>query len=391
MDGRWGEEATRIAYVMDAIYPYNMGGADKRLWELARKLAEDGEHEVHVFGMKWWDGPDTIITDNVHLHGVCKVHELYNKNGVRSITEAVIYSLKVIPHLLRGEYDVIDCNQFPYLPCFSGKVASVIKRKPLVITWLEVWDTYWYDYLGTVAGTFGRLIERLTMRLPDSIVAISNKTKEDLVRCDVDHKRINVIPVGVDLERIARIQPSLYRADVLFAGRLIYEKRVDLLLNALALAKEEIPTISCMVVGDGPERATLEAQTRQLALEENVKFMGFVEQDGLIAHMKSSKVFVLPSEREGFGLVIVEANACRLPVISLRHRRSATRELVEDGVNGFLVSTGSPEEIATVIVKVVQDDALQVQLAENGEKMSKRFGWSDVSRSVTDTYERVLH
>ena len=56
---------------MDAIYPYNMGGADKRLWELARKLAEHGEHEVHIYGMKWWHGPNTIVTDNVHLHGVC--------------------------------------------------------------------------------------------------------------------------------------------------------------------------------------------------------------------------------------------------------------------------------------------------------------------------------
>jgi len=376
---------------MDAIYPYNMGGADKRLWELARKLAQGGQHEVHIFGMKWWEGPETIITDNVHLHGVCKVRELYNKNGVRSTAEAIIYSLKVLPHLLRAQYDVIDCNQFPYLPCFSGKIASIIKRKPLVITWLEVWDTYWYTYLGTVAGGIGRIIERLTMRLPDSIVAVSNKTKEDLVRCNVDRSCIDVIPVGVDLDHIADIQPSLRGADVLFAGRLIYEKRVDLLLNALALAKEAVPTISCMIVGDGPERATLESQARRLGLERNVMFMGFLEQDGLIAHMKSSKVFVLPSEREGFGLVIVEANACKLPVISIRHKMSATRELVKDGVNGFLVSTASPDGIAKVIVRVVQDDVLRARLAENGQEMSKRFAWSDISKSVIDTYKRAIH
>ena len=99
---------------MDAIYPYNLGGADKRLWELARKLAENGEHEVHIYGMKWWQGPDTIVTDNVHLHGVCKVHELYDENGGRSIKEAIIFSLKVLLPLLKADYDVIDCNQFPY-------------------------------------------------------------------------------------------------------------------------------------------------------------------------------------------------------------------------------------------------------------------------------------
>ncbi len=162
-------------------------------------------------------------------------------------------------------------------------------------------------------------------------------------------------------------------------------------LHHTVLAKEEVSEISCMIVGDGPERASLEARAHQLGLEGTVEFMGFVEQDGLIAHMKASKVFVLPSEREGFGLVVVEANACKLPVISIRHEMSATRELVQDGINGFLVSTASPEGIAEVIVKIVQDDALRARLAENGQRMSKRFAWSDVSRSVINTYERVVH
>jgi len=390
MDDEWGAGATRIAYVMDAIYPYNMGGADKRLWELARKLAENGEHEVHIYGMKWWNGADTIVTDNVHLHGVCKVYELYNKRGARSITEALIYSLKVLPHLLRAEYDVIDCNQFPYFPCFSGKIASVINGTPLVITWLEVWDTYWHDYLGTIRGSVGRLIEWLTMRLPHSIVAISNKTRDDLVRCKIKPERIHVIPVGIDLERIKRIPPSPSGADVLFAGRLIYEKRIDLLLHAIALIKAELPTISCIIIGDGPERRALEDLARRLGIMKNVMFTGFVDQDGLIAYMKSSRVFVLPSEREGFGLVIIEANACKLPVVSIRHDRSAVRELVQDGVNGFLVSTVSPNEIANVMLRLIRDDELRARLAENGFEMSRKYAWSDISKNIIDTYKELI-
>jgi glycosyltransferase involved in cell wall biosynthesis len=374
---------------MDAIYPYNLGGADKRLWELARKLAENGENEVHIYGMKWWQGPDMIMTDNVHLHGVCKVHELYNENGVRSIKEALIFSLKVLLPLLKADYDVIDCNQFPYTPCFSGKIASIIKRTPLVITWLEVWDGYWNEYLGTMRGNIGRIIERLTMRLPDGIVAISQKTKDDLVRCNVRPKRIDVIPVGIDLDRIIKIAPAARTTDVLFAGRLIHEKRVDLLLNAIAIAKTEVPMISCAIVGDGPERGTLEDLAATLGLNESVTFTGFVDQDVLTAHMKSSKVFVLPSEREGFGLVIIEANACKLPVISIRHEMSAARELVRDGVNGFLISKISPREIAEAILKLVTDDALREQLAENGFEMSKKYAWSDISKSIIGTYEKL--
>ncbi|MGZ8892489.1 MAG: glycosyltransferase family 4 protein, partial [Halobacteriota archaeon] len=365
---------------MDAIYPYNVGGADKRLWELARKLAENSKHEVHIYGMKWWQGPDTIVTNNVHLHGVCKVRELYNEDGVRSIKEALVFSLKVLLPLLKADYDVIDCNQFPYLPCFSGKIASIIKRKPLVITWLEVWDVYWRSYLGTIGGSVGRIIERLTMRLPDGIVAISQKTRIDLIkRGKVRPERIDVIPVGIDLERIAKIAPARESTDVLFAGRLIHEKRVDLLLNAIAVAKKEIPTITCAIIGDGPERGLLEDLAVKLGVEENVSFTGFVDQDGLTAYMKASKVFVLPSIREGFGLVIVEANACGLPVISIRHDMSAVRELVEDGVNGFLVNDISSREIAEAITKLVTDEALRERLAENGFAMAKKYGWSDIS------------
>ena len=375
---------------MDAIYPYNVGGADKRLWELARKLAENSKHEVHIYGMKWWQGPDTIVTNNVHLHGVCKVRELYNEDGVRSIKEALVFSLKVLLPLLKADYDVIDCNQFPYLPCFSGKIASIIKRKPLVITWLEVWDVYWRSYLGTIGGSVGRMIERLTMRLPDGIVAISQKTRIDLIkRGKVRPERIEVIPVGIDLERIAKIAPARESTDVLFAGRLIHEKRVDLLLNAIAVAKKEIPTITCAIIGDGPERGLLEDLAVKLGVEENVSFTGFVDQDGLTAYMKASKVFVLPSIREGFGLVIVEANACGLPVISIRHDMSAVRELVEDGVNGFLVNDISSREIAEAITKLVTDEALRERLAENGFAMAKKYGWSDISTKIIDTYKKL--
>jgi glycosyltransferase involved in cell wall biosynthesis len=391
MDGSEQEASTiKIAYVMDAIYPYNMGGADKRLWELARKLAENGEHEIHIYGMKWWQGADTIVTDNVHLHGVCKARELYNKQGVRSITEALIYSSRVLPALLKADCDVIDCNQFPYFPCMAGKVASIVKRRPLVVTWLEVWDTYWREYLGPIRGSVGRIVERLTMRLPDGIVAISNKTRDDLIRCHVKPERIDVIPVGIDLERITMIAPASTATDVLFAGRLISEKRVDLLLNAIAIARTKVPAIRCAIIGDGPERISLEDLTSKLGLDENVTFTGFVDQDGLTAFMKSSKVFVLPSEREGFGLVIIEANACKLPVISISHEMSAVRELVQDGVNGFLVSRGSPDEIADVILKLISDDTLREQLAENGFEMSKKFAWSDISKSIIDTYAKLM-
>ena len=135
----------KIAYVHDVIYPFVKGGAEKRVMEIATRLAARG-HDVHIFGMKYWDGEDVIEREGVHLHGVCASQDLY-VDGKRSIKTSVYFSWKLL-RSLEGDFDVIDAQEFPYFPCFSAKLFSILKRTPLVITWHEVWGDYWREYLG---------------------------------------------------------------------------------------------------------------------------------------------------------------------------------------------------------------------------------------------------
>ena len=130
----------KIAYVHDVIYPHVKGGAEKRVWEISRRLADRG-HEVHIFGMKYWDGEAVIERDGVHLHGVCDPGNLY-VDGRRSIKTAIRFSSKLLSSF-KGDFDVVDAQQFPYLPCFSAKLFCTLKRTLLVITWHEVWGDYW--------------------------------------------------------------------------------------------------------------------------------------------------------------------------------------------------------------------------------------------------------
>ena len=108
----------KIAYVHDVIYPYVKGGAEKRVWEMARRLADRG-HEVHIFTMKYWDGDYVIEREDVHLHAVCPPVDLYVE-GRRSIRAAVRFSWKLLSSL-RGDFDIIDAQQFPYLPILDRK------------------------------------------------------------------------------------------------------------------------------------------------------------------------------------------------------------------------------------------------------------------------------
>ena len=135
----------RIAYIYDAIYPWVKGGAEKRIYEFSRRLASRG-HEVHCYGMNWWKGENVIVKDGVYLHGICKPTNFYSGDH-RSIIEATYFASKVLSSR-EMDYEVVDCQNFPYFPCFSAKLLCRLNKQDLFITWHEVWGDYWHEYLG---------------------------------------------------------------------------------------------------------------------------------------------------------------------------------------------------------------------------------------------------
>ncbi len=188
----------KIAYIYDVIYPFVKGGAEKRFWELARRLSRKG-HEVHIFGMKSWEGPSVFSKEGVCIHGLGRHWKLYHRTGRRSIRQSLFFSLQILPGICAERFDVIDCNAFPYLPFFAVKLYSWLNKTPLVITWQEVWDNYWYKYLGFFLGSIGRFIERQVIGLSQIIIAHSCIMKKELIRCGADEARVCIITDGVDL------------------------------------------------------------------------------------------------------------------------------------------------------------------------------------------------
>ena len=370
----------KIAYVYDAVYPWIKGGAEKRVWEISKRLVKRG-HEVHIFGMKYWNGEDVIMKDGVYLHGVCEPKELYVE-GRRSIKEAIYFARKVLFPLLKGDFDVIDCQAFPYFPCFSAKICSSFKRTPLVITWHEVWDDYWYEYLGK-KGVFGKMVERIAAHLTDKMIAVSKRTKKDLEMIGVRNE-IKIIPNGIDFGKIGRIKASENESDIIFAGRLIKEKNVDVLIKAVELVKKEVPDVKCVIIGEGPEKKELEKLGYNLGLENNIEFTGFLEDyEGVISRMKSSKVFVLPSTREGFGIVALEANACGLPVVTVNHKMNAACDFITNNENGFICEL-SEEDVAEKILRGLDEGK---DMERKCIESARRYDWDNITNLTGELYE----
>jgi glycosyltransferase involved in cell wall biosynthesis len=382
----------KIAFAYDAIYPWVKGGAEMRIHELGKRLSSRG-HEVHLFGIKWWEGKDIFEYEGMIMHGVCKKRELYI-SGRRSISEALVFSVKLFPHLMREKFDIIDVSVFPYFSCFTVKFAAIMKNTPSVFTWHEVWDDYWYEYLGK-AGFFGKLIEKTVSKLSQKNIAVSAWTKKGLEALGVSEEKITVVPNGIDIERISKIEPEGGRIsggleekkyDVIFAGRLIKEKNVDVLIKAIALCKANFPNIKCCVVGDGPEKEALLELARKKRVSKNIEFAGFQEYEALIRKLKASKVLVLPSSREGFGMVVIEAFACGVPVVTVKEKYNAAQGLAENEIDGLVVELDE-REIAKGIERLIVDDSNYKKMSEAALQKAKKYEWDEILEKLENYYE----
>jgi glycosyltransferase involved in cell wall biosynthesis len=174
---------------------------------------------------------------------------------------------------------------------------------------------------------------------------------------------------------------------VVFAGRHIPEKRVPALVPALARARERVPELRCSIYGDGPERARVEELVARHGFEDVVRVHGFVDADELDRALRTALCMVLPSKREGYGLVVVEASARGVPSVVVAGEDNAATELVEDGVNGFVAASASAEDLADAIERVWQGGAaLRESTADWFERNARRLSLDDSLRVLAEAY-----
>jgi glycosyltransferase involved in cell wall biosynthesis len=370
----------RIVFVSDVIYPYVKGGAEKRIYELSSRLVAKG-HEVHIFGVKWWDGPATFEKDGITYHGVCRKKALY-VNGRRSIIEAIWFALCLAVPLSRERFDIIDCNQHPYFPLFVCKAVASLRKTKFFATWHEYWGDYWYEYLGGLKGSFGRMVEKASAQMPDQIISVSRRTAGALKSDGVPARKVLVVTNGIPFERISRIAPSHGTSDVVFTGRLITDKHVDVLLHACAATERKI---GLCILGDGPEKERLEKLAGELNITDTTCFAGFLEEEELIARMKAARLFVLPSSREGFSITTLEAMACGLPIVTVDCERNYATDLIEEGRTGMIARLDE-KEIAGTIMAILEDEPRRQRMSAECISAAEAYDWDVLVVKLEQAY-----
>jgi glycosyltransferase involved in cell wall biosynthesis len=341
-----------VALVSDAIFPYHRGGKEIRYHELGRRLA--GRADVHVYTMHWWDGPRVREHESVTFHAILALRPLYAQ-GRRSMGQALLFAL-ACARLMTARFDVLEADHMPYIQLFVLRLVATIRRKRFVVTWHEVWGTsYWREYLGW-PGLAAGFIEALAMRLPDHILAASSHTADRLRASLGPGASVTVAPNGIDLEAIRAAYPDPAATDLVVVSRLMPHKRIDMLLDAVALLHREGMPVTCRIIGDGPEREALQRQARAQQLGRAVEFRPDIrEQKELYSLVKAAKVFVFPSAREGFGIAVLEALACGIPVVTTSAPDNLAQHLVARSPNGTICDP-TPSSIAGEIKTLLAAD-----------------------------------
>jgi len=378
----------KIAIVSDAIYPFTIGGSEIRNYEVARRLVKMG-HEVHIYGAKLWEGKDNILLDGIKVHGVHKIDKLYNKNGKRKVEDYAFLAIKLCNRLRKENFDVIDCVAFNPFNCLVCKYLSLRDKAHLVLTWHQYFGNYYFGYFGRVKGMIAWILERVMSKLTSNNLAVSDKTRKDLKGIGLK-KNVAVIENGVDVGLIKCIKVKRKKYDFVFVGRLNYQKNLVLLIKSAQILKNEIKDFKICIVGDGADKEKLIDLTRKLGLKENFVFLGQIKDRRKVFEiMKESEVFVLPSYLEGFPLVIVEANACGLPLIITNHKWNGAKSYIKNMQNGLVVECNE-NDFAQAMNKLISDGKMRDRLSASGVNMSKGYDWDLISKKVEEYYQMCL-
>ncbi len=361
----------KVAFLTEFFYPH-IGGCETRYYEIGRRLAAKG-HEVHVFTIRYdLDLPKEEQIEGIHVHRYAYSKKYVSEDGFRSFSGILKYSIESLRRLRQSEFDLYYSNQWPML--HSVFVKPVIA--PLVQEWCEVWDNL-------LKAT---IMQRLLKNMGNYNVAVSEFTQQRLINhLKIDPEKTIMIPNGVTVSRFVN-SGNKVRGRIIYAGRIVPHKHVELLVEAFREVKNKIPEAELHIIGSG---ICLESIRSQAADIKDCFVHGFLPEDQMIELLKSSWLFVLPSEREGSGIAAMEAMATGAPFVTVDYPNNAAKELCQ--FNCGLVVEPQGSAIASAIIQLYNNEALWKELSENALNVAKKYDWDMITNQMEAFFGTVVN
>ncbi|WP_069593128.1 glycosyltransferase family 4 protein, partial [Methanosphaera sp. WGK6] len=366
------DKTMKFCMVLEFFMPYFYGGGEIRYHELTKRLVKQG-HKVDILTMNVEGAPHHEIQDGINIY---HIGPTIKTPPYRSKGKILKYMYAVFKWLNSHDYDIIDAQA--YSPLFPAALYSKKSHKPLIGTIYDVSNGNQDQY--SQQATIAYLGEKFFVKLPfTKILTISEDTKTSLINnFNRNAENIEVNYIGVNLEGIDSVKCDKKDNNrVLFVGRLVPHKHADHLLSIINNIKEKYPDIHLVIIGKGTEKESLLKYVEDNNLEDYVEFMQELSNEELTYQMKLANVLVLPSTREGFGMVLSEANACHTPTIA--YASGGVVEVVDDTRTGYLVKPGDITTLQEKIEYILDNKDVEEKLGLQGRKyVEEKFNWDNL-------------
>ncbi|MGD0729500.1 MAG: glycosyltransferase family 4 protein [Candidatus Micrarchaeaceae archaeon] len=372
----------RIAFLSDAVYPWNIGGLESLESTEAIELAKN--HEVHFFSLRWPGMKKDFTQNNISYHTLhdITVDEFY-RHGRRSIREAIAYTIG-LGRLLFYRFDYIQSNEFPIIHIPLLKIYCKLTGCKLILDMHEVWDReYWISYIGNIWGVLANSFASWAINNADAYISNSSVTAEKLANLGVPEERIYVFSPVINDEKLNSIEVKKETKTVILPTRLIKEKRIDKWLIAVKNASRKINQIKGIIIGKGPEKSSISKMIEKLHLSKTVELREFYATEDkidLYKKIKESKLLLQMSEREGLSIIVLESLALGTPVL-LPDYSPIPKEVKEMCIVKDEIS------ISDAIVEILNSKD-KSKYIKNKEKL-KTFSISNVNAFYSNLFRKI--
>ncbi len=375
------------------------GGVERRIIETAKRLQTQTETTIYSGTKTGFKEPISIEEIKlIPLYASDKVFPLDNWFFNRSLTkkaseiQADVYEAHTVSGYGFPKKLQQNGSKRPFIHTIHGVLADEYQQAKL---------SGYPSLKARVTNTFMAYLSKLEKQTAQDASLIVTISKYSLSKIQsfygIDTGKVRIVPNGVDLEKFkpgdAKTARELFGLGaepcVLFVGSLILRKGLPFLIEAAKqVVKEQINT-KFLIVGEGPLKAKLKDSIKALGLVDNFVFLGNLTEKLLAGVYQSADVFVLPSIQEGQGIVLLEAQACGIPVIGFG--TGGVCETIRDGKTGFLVKSGNCEELAAYLLKVLSDKSLREKMGAEGRRfVCENFSWDLCANRMLSVYKEAL-
>lgn len=347
-----------VCMVNPFFHPYD-GGIERRMRNVGKRLSE--KHDIHVVTSQLSGTESFEIVDGIQVHRLpSRFIDVYNPPAV--FTSGIESKIREIdPDLVHLHYR--------WSLKYTKAVASFLEKIPVIFTWHNAFGegVGWQRPLSLINDEF---FKHFFAKSCDRVICVSEYIKRQLSNHGISEDIMEVIYNGIDLR-----EPSQREEDfILFVGRLVHTKGIDVLIEAMRNVNTKL-----LVCGKGPKSKELEGV-------EGVDLLGFVSEEKKYDLLRRCKFLVLPSHKEAFGIILLEAMSVGKPIVATKV--GGVPEVVGDA--GLIVPPKDPKKLSEAIDRLVSDDELRQELARNAEKRVSFFSWDKVVLQLENVYEEVI-